>query len=141
MAAAKTAFDPRYFQLIFQITFLTYGITCLGWEAEWLHYFVCISGCLAFNYLFESLKRKKMLPVTGMEGIDAWGLSVLISAASLCLLLKTNHWQTSLLAAFLTVASKYALRVHQKHIFNPSAFGIVVTLLVTDDAWLSPGQW
>ena len=69
------------------------------------------------------------------------GFSVLISAMSLCLLLKTNHWSTSLLAAFFTVGSKYILRFRQKHIFNPSAFGLVATLLLTGDAWLSPGQW
>jgi hypothetical protein len=60
---------------------------------------------------------------------------------SLCLLLKTNDWYVSLLAAFLTVASKYVFRFNKKHIFNPSAFGIVATLLITKDAWLSPGQW
>jgi Na+-transporting NADH:ubiquinone oxidoreductase subunit NqrB len=60
---------------------------------------------------------------------------------SLCLLLKTNHWYTSLLAAFLTVVSKYALRFNHKHIFNPSAFGIIATIFLTRDAWLSPGQW
>lgn len=72
---------------------------------------------------------------------DRWGFSVLISAMSLCLLLKTNSWQISLLAAFLTVVSKYIFRWNQKHIFNPSAFGIVACLFLTDDAWLSPGQW
>jgi hypothetical protein len=60
---------------------------------------------------------------------------------SLCLLLKTNYWYISLLAAFLTVASKYVFRVKGKHIFNPSAFGIVAALYFTDKAWLSPGQW
>src|SRR4029078_12060826 len=43
--------------------------------------------------------------------------------------------------ALLTVASKYILRFNKKHIFNPSAFGIVATILLTKDAWLSPGQW
>ena len=47
----------------------------------------------------------------------------------------------SLLAAFLTVASKYTLRFNKKHVFNPSAFGIIATILITKDAWLSPGQW
>jgi enediyne biosynthesis protein E5 len=46
-----------------------------------------------------------------------------------------------LLAAFITVAGKYIFRFDKKHIFNPSAFGIVVTILLTKDAWLSPGQW
>ncbi len=70
-----------------------------------------------------------------------WGLSALISALSLCLLLKTNHIYVSLLAAFLTVASKSIFRLKRKHIFNPSAFGITATILITRDAWLSPGQW
>jgi Na+-transporting NADH:ubiquinone oxidoreductase subunit NqrB len=28
-----------------------------------------------------------------------------------------------------------------KHIFNPSALGIVATIDITHDAWISPGQW
>jgi Na+-transporting NADH:ubiquinone oxidoreductase subunit NqrB len=60
---------------------------------------------------------------------------------SLCLLLKTNHWYICIIAAALTVLSKYILRYKSKHIFNPSAFGIVATVLITKDAWLSPAQW
>lgn len=56
-------------------------------------------------------------------------------------MLKTGHWSVSLLAALLTVSSKYIFRIDGKHIFNPSAFGIVATLLFTQNAWLSPGQW
>jgi hypothetical protein len=60
---------------------------------------------------------------------------------SLCLLLKTNYWYISLFATFLTVSSKYIFKFNRKHIFNPSAFGIVVTIFLTQEAWLSPGQW
>ena len=52
-----------------------------------------------------------------------------------------NYWYISLLAAFITVASKSLFRVDHKHFFNPSAIGIVTTVVVTGDAWLSPGQW
>ena len=72
---------------------------------------------------------------------DQWGFSVLISAMSLCLLLKTNKWEVSLLAAAVTVISKYLFRWNGKHLFNPSAAGIVAVLLLTPDAWLSPSQW
>lgn len=135
------ALDPRCFQLFFQAIFLTYGLLFLSWKGEWLHYTTTISGCLLFNYLFESTKRKTFLSLTGNSGFKQWGFSVLISAASLCLLLKTAHWTVSLLAAFLTVASKYGFRYRHKHIFNPSAFGIVATIFLTHNAWLSPGQW
>ena len=130
--------DPRYFQVIFQAIFLCYGLAVLDWSADWMHFSISIGGCLIFQFLAESIKSKKLMP---LAAFDRWGFSVLISAMSLCLLLKTNHWQTSLFAAFVTVASKYIFRWNHKHIFNPSAAGIVATLLFTGDAWLSPGQW
>ncbi len=133
--------DPRYFQIFFQAIFLFYGIVVLEWRVDWLHYNISICGCVFFNYSLESWKQKKFLPFFGREGWRLWGFSVLISAASLCLLLKTNYWYISLLAAFLTVLSKYLFRFHHKHIFNPSAFGIIATLMLTREAWLSPGQW
>jgi hypothetical protein len=130
--------DPRYFQVIFQAIFLSYGIFYLQWPAEWLHYAVSIGSCLLFQYTAESIKAKRLL---SPRTFNRWGFSVLISAMSLCLLLKVNHWGVSVLAAFITVASKYIFRFRQKHIFNPSAIGIVAAIYLTGDAWLSPGQW
>jgi len=138
MQRLSFAFDARYFQVVFQAIFLCYGIFFLNWNADWQHYIISIGGCLLFQYAADSIKTKKFLKPNEFE---RWGFSVLISAMSLCLLLKTNDWYVSLLAAFLTVASKYVLRFNQKHLFNPSAFGIVATLLLTKAAWLSPGQW
>lgn len=138
MQRSSFALDPRYFQVIFQVIFLGYGIIFLNWNADWQHYSISIAGCLLFQYAADSIKSKRFLKP---NEFDRWGFSILISAMSLCLLLKTNDWYVSLLTAFLTVASKYILRFNKKHIFNPSAFGIVATILLTKDAWLSPGQW
>src|SRR6186713_484756 len=138
MQRRSFALDPRYFQVIFQVIFLGYGIFFLHWNADWQHYIISIGGCLLFQYSADSIKAKRFLKP---NEFDRWGFSVLISAMSLCLLLKTNDWSVSLLAAFLTVASKYVFRFNKKHIFNPSAIGIVATILLTKDAWLSPGQW
>jgi Na+-translocating ferredoxin:NAD+ oxidoreductase RnfD subunit len=141
MQTQSTAPDPRYFQVIFQAIFLLYGLIYLHWQADWLHYALSIFGCLLFSYATESVRQKRLPPFWGKAGFNRWGFSVLISAMSLCLLLKTNDWTVSLLAAFLTVASKSVFRYRQKHIFNPSTFGIVATLLLTEGAWLSPAQW
>src|SRR5688572_15741755 len=138
MQRLSFALDPRYFQVIFQAIFLAYGILFLHWSADWQHYVISVAGCLLFQYAADSIRSKRFLRP---NEFDRWGFSVLISAMSLCLLLKTNYWYVSLLAAFLTVASKYIFRCNKKHIFNPSAFGIVATLLIAKDAWLSPGQW
>lgn len=130
--------DPRCFQVVFQAIFLSYGLLILNWDADWSHYLISTGGCLFFQYAADSFKAKRFLR---LSEFDRWGFSVLISAMSLCLLLKTNHWYVSGLAAFLTVASKYIFKWKQKHIFNPSAFGIVATIFLTNDAWLNPGQW
>ncbi len=130
--------DARWFQVIFQCIFLGYGIVYLNWDSDWLHYLISIVGCALFQFLFESIRVKQFVKVTEFS---QWGFSVLISAMSLCLLLKTNYWYISLVAALSTVAGKYIFRYQNKHLFNPSAFGIVTVLLLTNKAWLSPGQW
>jgi Na+-translocating ferredoxin:NAD+ oxidoreductase RnfD subunit len=138
MQRLRFSIDPRYFQVIFQAIFLIYGIFFLNWQADWQHYIISIGGCLLFQYAADSIIAKKFL---SLQQFDRWGFSVLISAMSLCLLLKTNYWQISLMAALLTVVSKYIFRFNHKHIFNPSAFGIVATIYFTNAAWLSPAQW
>jgi Na+-transporting NADH:ubiquinone oxidoreductase subunit NqrB len=139
MPAKSVSLDPRYFQVIFQLIFLSYGIIYLQWNLNWLHYLVCIGGCLLFNFILEAFRARTFFSL--LPRFNQWGFSVLISALSLCLLLKTNHWYVTLIATFFTVASKYIFRFSGKHIFNPSAFGIVSIIILTNDAWVSPGQW
>lgn len=141
MLRRSIAADPRWFQVLFQAFFLSYGLLFLRWSPDWPHYITSIGGCLTISYIAETIRRKRFPPFRGSSGWNSWGLSALISAMSLCLLLKTSHVSTSLLAVLLTVASKSIFRFRQKHIFNPSAFGITATLLITGNAWLSPGQW
>jgi Na+-transporting NADH:ubiquinone oxidoreductase subunit NqrB len=40
----------------------------------------------------------------------------------------------------IAVAGKFVVRVRGKHVFNPTNLAIVV-LLLTGQAWVSPGQW
>ena len=131
--------DARYFQMAFQLLFLTYGLLFLQWKAEWLQYLLFITTGLLLQWMADSITSKKIIHPFHWEN-GGWK-SALISCFSLCLLLKTNHWYICILAAALSVLSKYILRYKGKHIFNPSAFGIVATVFITNDAWLSPGQW
>ncbi|RYY39256.1 MAG: DUF2330 domain-containing protein [Chitinophagaceae bacterium] len=133
--------DPRWFQAGFQLLFLTYGCLALHWPVSMVHCAITVAGCILFQYVFESLRQKQRIPLSGPRGFSCWGFSVLISALGLCLLLRCNLWTTSLFAAFCTVASKFVLRINGRHFINPSAFGIVTALLFTNDAWLSPAQW
>jgi enediyne biosynthesis protein E5 len=73
--------------------------------------------------------------------------SALISALSICLLLRTRNPAWMALAALLAVGSKFALRVPcagrpgTKHILNPTNGAIVLLLLCGAPVWVSPAQW
>lgn len=67
--------------------------------------------------------------------------SALITALGLSLLLRVDHYSTMMFAAAAAISSKFLLRFRDKHIFNPGNFGIVAALTLTQDAWVSPGQW
>src|SRR6185503_6392427 len=67
--------------------------------------------------------------------------SGLISGLSLCLLLRTNSLPLVATAALGTIASKFLLRWRGKHVFNPTNFGLVLMMLITNQVWVSPGQW
>ncbi len=123
--------DARHYQVLFQLSFLLYGIFALDWELPLMRFNIVILACLGVQTLFILLKTKDW---TGLK-------SALITAFSLCLMLAANSTWTFVLAAILAISSKFFLKINGKHIFNPANFGIMITLMITGDAWISPGQW
>jgi enediyne biosynthesis protein E5 len=140
MAFAAKQWDARYFQMVFQLIFLCYGIMFLHWQAEWVNYVLFIGTGLLFQYCCDAVVLKKLLHPSSWLKNGCWK-SVLISTFSLCLLLKTNSWAVCVLASSITIISKYIFRFNGKHVFNPSALGIAATVFLTGNAWISPGQW
>jgi Na+-transporting NADH:ubiquinone oxidoreductase subunit NqrB len=67
--------------------------------------------------------------------------SALITALGLSLLLRVDHYSTMMLAGGVAIVSKFLLKINGKHLFNPANFGVVMALTLTQDAWVSPGQW
>lgn len=131
--------DARYFQILFQSIFLVYGILYLHWVNEsWLYSTYFITSLIT-QFACELVFGKKDIPVWQRykKGIP----SVLISSFGLSLLLKTNLVWVAIMAAAVSIVSKYIIRIKGKHIFNPSALGIVVAVFFTGNAWISPGQW
>jgi Na+-transporting NADH:ubiquinone oxidoreductase subunit NqrB len=138
MRITATQWEARYFQMAFQLIFLSYGILFLHWSTEWWNYFLFVAAGLLFQWIADAVISRRILqhPFTG----SGWK-SAVVSCFSLCLLLKTNDWFVCVLASAITILSKYTFRFKGKHIFNPSAFGIAVVVYFTGDAWISPGQW
>ncbi|XGV98149.1 MAG: RnfABCDGE type electron transport complex subunit D [Leptolyngbya sp. BL-A-14] len=67
--------------------------------------------------------------------------SALVTSLGLSILIRADHYSTMVLACVMAIASKFLIRVKGKHVFNPGNFGIVAALILTPDAWVSPGQW
>lgn len=131
--------DARYFQILFQSIFLGYGIIYLQWKAEWWLYATYFGTSLITQLVFEWLLGKKGIPL--QKRYKAAVPSVIISSFGLSLLLKTNYAEVAMLAGFISIASKFLIKINGKHIFNPSALAIVCSILITGKAWFSPGQW
>jgi Na+-transporting NADH:ubiquinone oxidoreductase subunit NqrB len=123
--------DPRHYQIAFLGTFLCYGIIMLGWQANLPTYALIAAVSVAVQLLGAWAMGK---PFSSLK-------SALITTLSLCILFKANNSLTYALAAALAIGSKFILHDKGKHFFNPANFGIIACIILTGDAWISPGQW
>jgi Na+-transporting NADH:ubiquinone oxidoreductase subunit NqrB len=130
MAGLK-AFDPRLYQIAMLASLLAYGMLRLDFEITAARAATLLTSALLTQYACTRLWR---LPA--FDPRSAW-----ISGLSLCLLLRTNSDWLAILAAIVTIASKFVVRFNGKHLFNPTNFGIVLMILLSGQVWVSPGQW
>jgi Na+-translocating ferredoxin:NAD+ oxidoreductase RnfD subunit len=123
--------DPRLYQIACLSGLLAYGLAGLGFDIAMGQVAVLLATCLAVQLAGTRL--------TGLPRFDP--RSALISGLSLCLLLRSEGVLLPVAAATVAVGSKFVLRWRGKHVFNPTNLGLVALMLVTDRAWVSPGQW
>ena len=146
--------DARLTQIIFLGLFLVLGVSTRDWTLQPDLVLVVVGSCLATQWLLSSIveyakhSHEYSLTYTFRELNILISPKVLTSLRSatitslgLCLLLRSNSYQTMIIASFLAICSKFLFSYHHKHFFNPANFGIISALILTDDAWISPGQW
>jgi hypothetical protein len=122
--------DPRWWQIGSLSALLSYGLTVLRFDVTPVRVLAIIATALATQWVCSRV-----------AGIAFEWKSAMISALSLCLLMRSTVALLLMLAAVIAIASKFVVRWHSKHIFNPTNFAIVVMLLLSDRVWVSPGQW
>lgn len=122
--------DPRLYQIAVLASLLAYGMARLDFDVTVARVCLFLLTAVATQLFCDRLTRR-----------PANVRSALISGLSLCLLLRTNYATLAIAAAVVTIASKFLIRLRGKHVFNPTNGGLVAMLLLTDDAWVSPGQW
>ncbi len=100
------------------------GFTFLGFNrSPWQMLAIVLSGCALDFAITRALTGRKVLP------LSAW-----ITCCSLALLLNYSHGTLLLLVPVaLAIGSKHLLTFEGKHVFNPSMFGVAVSLLATHE--------
>ena len=126
--------DPRLYQIGTLASLLVYGMGWLDFDITVPRVVLLLTTVLATQWVCDRL-------VGGEARFAMTARSALISGLSLCLLLRTSRADLAALAAIVTIASKFLIRVRGKHVFNPTNGGIVAMLLLTNQVWVSPGQW
>jgi Na+-transporting NADH:ubiquinone oxidoreductase subunit NqrB len=126
-----TRIDPRLYQISVLGLLLTYGLGWLDFGIGPTRVALVMAACL--------LTQATCTWLFGLDRFDP--RSAFISSLSLGLLLRTNDPTLAILAAIITITSKFVLRVDGRHIFNPTAFGLIASMLVTGQVWVSPAQW
>jgi enediyne biosynthesis protein E5 len=123
--------DPRHFQIAALASLLVLGLAKLGFDVSTGQVAIVLGSVLAAQWAFGR--------AAGLSRFE-WR-SAFISGLSLCLLLRTSSPLLAVLAAAVTIGSKFVLRVRGKHVFNPTNLGVASVALFTSGAWISPGQW
>lgn len=116
--------DPRLPFAALLATYAILGFTFLGFNRQWWQMALIVgSGSaleVAFSWVFT---KRKIVP-----------LSAFISCTSLGILLNYSHHSWVLFfPVFLTIGSKYLLTFQGRHVFNPSMFGVAMSLLLSHE--------
>ena len=130
-ASAMIPRDPRILQIAFLGSLLAAGAYFRDFSLRPEQIVLTFIAALSTQRLLDRLTRK---PAPSL-------LSASITALSLTLLLRADSLWALPAAAVFAIASKFALRIRGKHLFNPANFGVGAALLILPGTWISPGQW
>ena len=123
--------DPRYYQVAVLTVLLSIGVFVLDFGIRWQNAVAIMLTAQAAQYVgtqFVNLSR-----------FDP--MSALITSLSLTLLLRTEFVALAVAAAAIAIGSKFVIRIKGKHIFNPANVALVSLMLLSEQAWVSSGQW
>ena len=123
--------DARIFQILFLALLLTTGVLLRDFSLHPLQMALAFAAGLATQAFW--LKRL---------GLEQRGfLSAIVTCCGLSLLLRSDTLWAHPLAATLAISSKFVLRIHGKHLYNPANLGVIAAITLIPGTWVSPGQW
>jgi Na+-transporting NADH:ubiquinone oxidoreductase subunit NqrB len=127
--------DPRIRFALFLTLYVASGCTVLRFNRGPMQIVLKVSSACLFDMALHYALRGRRLLVP---------LSAAITGLSLALLLNYSHnYYLLFLPVYFSIGSKYLLTYQGRHVFNPSVFGIALSLLLGGDLIMtSPAyQW
>jgi Na+-transporting NADH:ubiquinone oxidoreductase subunit NqrB len=131
MNLSKHLRDPRCYQVAVLTSLLVFGVGVLDFGIRWQNAIVIMATAQVVQFVGSRL--------AGLPSFDP--LSALITSLSLTLLLRTDTLALAAAAPAIAIGSKFLVRVRNKHVFNPANVALVSLMLLSDQAWVSSGQW
>ncbi len=124
--------NPQLYQTIFLMIILNIGILVYGIYFDYTKLALTFgSAALLDSLLYRYVVGKWRFP---FSGINVW--------FGIAFFLRTKLLWLYPLSVFLALASKYFLRIQNKHFFNPSNFWVfLILVLFPYVAWTNPLQW
>ena len=126
--------DVRWTAFGLLALYIVLGLTVLGFSRKPEQVLLLIVSGSFLDFLLRGL----------FYGVKAFPLSAMISCASLSILVNYSYgFQYLWIPVLATIGSKYLLTFKGKHFFNPSLFGICVSILLGNEfVTLAPSyQW
>jgi enediyne biosynthesis protein E5 len=123
--------DARVYQILFLAALLTFGVLVRDFTLHPAQMALAFAAGLTAQPLWLRAKR---LAHRGY-------LSAFITCFGVSILLRADSWWVHPLAAFVAISSKFLLRAHGKHLYNPANLGVIAATTLLPGAWISPGQW
>lgn len=130
--AADFTKDPRHAQIATLSLLVALGALWLDFGPQPLQLVAALCATLLTQFVFFKIYN---VPTMDFR-------SPFITGLGITLLLRSEFLWMYALAGFLAIASKFVIRINNKHIFNPANFAIAVLLLTLPNmVWVAPGQW
>ena len=130
-ACALLPGDARVFQILFLALLLTTGVLLRDFSLYPMQMVLAFAAGLATQAFW--LRRL---------GLEQRGfLSAVVTCCGVSLLLRSDTMWAHPLIAALAISSKFVLRIHSRHLYNPANLGVIAAITLIPGTWVSPGQW
>ncbi|MGH8919060.1 MAG: RnfABCDGE type electron transport complex subunit D [Actinomycetes bacterium] len=124
--------DPRWGQAAVLALFTVLGQTTLHFRVSVLDVLLALASACGLELVLHWQRH----------GQVALPLSAVISGLSIGLLLRSSYPAVFVACGLVAIGSKYLIAPGGRHLFNPSNFGLVVVLALSQGITdVTPGQW